>query len=48
MMYKQQSMDLENALEDAALGTLVTNYTEDVKEGIKAFHEKRPPKFAGA
>ena len=47
MMYKQQSMDLENALEDAALGTLVTNYTEDVKEGIKAFHEKRPPRFEG-
>jgi 2-(1,2-epoxy-1,2-dihydrophenyl)acetyl-CoA isomerase len=47
MMYKQQSMNLENALEDAALGTLVTNYTEDVKEGIRAFHEKRPPKFTG-
>jgi 2-(1,2-epoxy-1,2-dihydrophenyl)acetyl-CoA isomerase len=47
MMYKQQSMDLENALEDAALGTLVTNYTEDVKEGIKAFHEKRPARFEG-
>jgi 2-(1,2-epoxy-1,2-dihydrophenyl)acetyl-CoA isomerase len=47
MMYKQQAMDLENALEDAALGTLVTNYTEDVKEGIKAFHEKRPPRFEG-
>ena len=47
MMYKQQSMDLENALEDAALGTIVTNYTDDVKEGTKAFHEKRPPKFIG-
>jgi 2-(1,2-epoxy-1,2-dihydrophenyl)acetyl-CoA isomerase len=47
MMYKQQSMDQENALEDAALGTLVTNYTDDVVEGIKAFHEKRPPKFTG-
>jgi enoyl-CoA hydratase/carnithine racemase len=47
MMYKQLSMNLENALEDAALSTLVTNYTEDVKEGIAAFHEKRPPKFRG-
>ncbi len=47
MMYKQLSMHLENALEDAALGTLVANYTEDVKEGTAAFHEKRPPKFEG-
>src|SRR5499427_542916 len=47
MMYKQQTMDLENALEDAALGTLVTNYCEDVKEGIAAFHEKRKPNFKG-
>ena len=47
IMYKQQTMDLENALEDAALGTLVTNYTEDVKEGITAFHQKRPPRFEG-
>ncbi|HKV38220.1 MAG TPA: enoyl-CoA hydratase/isomerase family protein, partial [Blastocatellia bacterium] len=34
MMYKQQTMDLENALDDAALGTMVANYCEDVKEGI--------------
>jgi enoyl-CoA hydratase/carnithine racemase len=47
MMYKQQTMDLENALEDAALATLVTNYTDDVKEGIVAFHQKRPPRFQG-
>ncbi len=47
MMYKQQSMDLENALEDAALSIMVTNYTEDVKEGIAAFHEKRKPDFKG-
>ena len=47
MMYKQLTMSLENALEDAALGTLVTNYTEDVKEGTAAFHEKRRPKFQG-
>jgi 2-(1,2-epoxy-1,2-dihydrophenyl)acetyl-CoA isomerase len=47
MMYKQLTMDLNNALEDAALSTLVANYTEDAKEGIAAFHEKRPPKFKG-
>lgn len=47
MMYKQLSMNLDNALEDAALSTLVTNYTDDVKEGIAAFHEKRSPKFRG-
>jgi 2-(1,2-epoxy-1,2-dihydrophenyl)acetyl-CoA isomerase len=47
MMYKQRSMDLENALDDAAMATLVANYTEDVKEGIAAFHEKRRPNFKG-
>jgi 2-(1,2-epoxy-1,2-dihydrophenyl)acetyl-CoA isomerase len=47
MMYKQLTMSLDNALEDAALGTMVANYTEDVKEGIAAFHEKRPPEFKG-
>ncbi len=47
MMYKQMMMDLDNALEDAALSTLVTNYTDDVKEGTAAFHEKRKPNFKG-
>jgi 2-(1,2-epoxy-1,2-dihydrophenyl)acetyl-CoA isomerase len=47
MMYKQLSMSLDNALEDAAMATLVTNYTEDVKEGTAAFHEKRKPRFTG-
>jgi 2-(1,2-epoxy-1,2-dihydrophenyl)acetyl-CoA isomerase len=47
MMYKQRSMQLDNALEDAAMATLVVNYTDDVKEGTAAFHEKRAPKFKG-
>jgi 2-(1,2-epoxy-1,2-dihydrophenyl)acetyl-CoA isomerase len=47
MMYKQQTMELDNALEDAAMATLVVNYTDDVKEGTAAFHEKRKPRFTG-
>ena len=47
MMYKQRSMQLDHALEDAAMATLVTNYTDDVKEGTAAFHEKRKPLFKG-
>ena len=47
MMYKQLTMSLDNALEDAGLGTIACNYTDDVKEGIAAFHAKRPPKFQG-
>ena len=47
MMYKQRSMQLDNALEDAAMATLATNYTDDVKEGTAAFHEKRKPQFKG-
>lgn len=47
MMYKQETMSLENALEDAALSVMVTNYSEDVKEGTTAFHEKRKPNFKG-
>jgi 2-(1,2-epoxy-1,2-dihydrophenyl)acetyl-CoA isomerase len=47
MMYKQQTMQLDHALEDAAMATLVTNYTDDVKEGTAAFHEKRKPRFKG-
>ena len=47
MMVKQQTMSLDNALEDAAMAVMITNYCDDVKEGTAAFHEKRPPKFQG-
>jgi enoyl-CoA hydratase/carnithine racemase len=47
MMYKQLTMDLDGALEDAALGTIVVNYCEDVQEGKAAFREKRKPNFQG-
>ena len=47
MMYKQREMTLENSLEDAALNVMITNSSEDVKEGTRAFREKRKPKFQG-
>src|ERR1700734_1335647 len=47
MMYKQREMTLENALEDAALNVMITNSSEDVREGTRAFREKRKPKFKG-
>ena len=47
MMIKQQTMSLENALEDAAMAVMITNYTDDVKEGTAAFHDKRKPNFKG-
>jgi len=47
MMYKQQEMTLPNALEDAALSVMVTNRSEDVREGTAAFRAKRKPNFQG-
>ncbi|HUA36637.1 MAG TPA: enoyl-CoA hydratase-related protein [Candidatus Binataceae bacterium] len=47
MMYKQREMTLENALEDAALNVMITNPSEDVREGTRAFREKRKPAFKG-
>jgi 2-(1,2-epoxy-1,2-dihydrophenyl)acetyl-CoA isomerase len=47
MMYKQREMTLESALEDAALNVMITNSSEDVGEGLRAFREKRKPTFKG-
>jgi 2-(1,2-epoxy-1,2-dihydrophenyl)acetyl-CoA isomerase len=47
MMYKQREMTLDNALEDAALNVMITNPSEDVREGTRAFREKRKPAFKG-
>jgi 2-(1,2-epoxy-1,2-dihydrophenyl)acetyl-CoA isomerase len=47
MMRKALDTSLENSLDDAALSVMISNPSEDVREGIVAFREKREPHFKG-
>ena len=47
MMMRGLNTTLEQSLGDAALSVMVANPTQDVREGVKAFFEKREPKFEG-
>lgn len=47
MMLRSHDVSLERSLGDAALSVMVTNPSQDVKEGVKAFFEKRAPQFIG-
>jgi enoyl-CoA hydratase/carnithine racemase len=47
MMRKALDTSLENSLDDAALSVMIANPSEDVREGLKAFREKRVPAFKG-
>jgi enoyl-CoA hydratase/carnithine racemase len=47
MMRRGATLDLEQSLGDAALSVMVTNTSEDVREGVRAFFEKRAPNFQG-
>ncbi|MEQ1753446.1 MAG: enoyl-CoA hydratase-related protein [Micropepsaceae bacterium] len=47
MMLRAQTLTLDQSLGDAALSVMISNPSADVREGVKAFFEKRPPKFEG-
>jgi len=47
MMMRGLNQTLDQSLGDAALSVMVANPSQDVREGVKAFFEKREPKFEG-
>jgi len=46
-LYKGLEMDLETAMQVAAACETITLTSEDHKEGVAAFGEKRPPQYKG-
>src|SRR6476620_4868601 len=46
-MYRQQDMALDNALEYLRSQLSLTFSTDDIKEGVSAFFEKREPEWKG-
>jgi 2-(1,2-epoxy-1,2-dihydrophenyl)acetyl-CoA isomerase len=47
MMAKAMETSLEASLMDAQVAVMVTNVSQDVREGLAAFREKRAPRFEG-
>lgn len=47
MMMRGQTQTLDQSLGEAALSVMVSNPSQDVREGVKAFFEKREAKFEG-
>lgn len=47
MMHKAAETTLEASMADAQVAVMVANPSRDVQEGLKAFREKRAPRFKG-
>jgi 2-(1,2-epoxy-1,2-dihydrophenyl)acetyl-CoA isomerase len=47
MMHKAAETTLEASMVDAQVAVMVANPSQDVREGLKAFREKRLPRFEG-
>ncbi|HYW04823.1 MAG TPA: enoyl-CoA hydratase-related protein [Gammaproteobacteria bacterium] len=47
MMRRGLDLTLEQSLGDAALSVMIANDSDDVREGVSAFLEKRQPRFRG-
>ncbi len=46
-IYKATNTDLQTSLEFEAFSQSISSHTEDAKEGVRAFMEKRKPEFKG-